>query len=297
MQTEPSPKNGPKRVALTVRQAADGFGRALCENANNLLADGKLDTAEAAALEEWLEACGDTELPALNYLREEVRRFAADGQLLPWELGRLQLALERILPPADRAIAKAARKKAEAEYTAREGLEPEQTREAKRIQSERKRESGSIETVTKAQMKFIEDLGGAISMSASKDDASELISRLLAEQDLDSPAVPLPDTTRSARDHDVKLKNAIAGHEPKPGQTIYDVSLPPRQPYEGRATLKQKDYLWGLGLKDQYVIDSLGKRQASALIDQIKAQHKSGCASIIVIGVVIAAAATIAKLA
>jgi len=134
METTPPPRDGSRRVTLTAKQAADGLGRALCENANNLLDDGKLDAAEAAALSQWLEACGESELPALNYVREEVRRFTADGHLLPWELGRLQLALERILPPADRAIAKAARKKAEAEYERREAEESEESREAKRVQ-------------------------------------------------------------------------------------------------------------------------------------------------------------------
>jgi hypothetical protein len=101
MPADPTSAEGRKRVVLTAKEVAEGFGRALAENTNNLLADGKLDAAEAAALKQWLEACGESDLPALNYIREEVRHYAADGEILPWQLGRLQLALERILPPSD----------------------------------------------------------------------------------------------------------------------------------------------------------------------------------------------------
>lgn len=43
--------------------------------------------------------------------------------------------------------------------------------------------------------------------------------------------------------------------------------IPPREPYEGKATLRQKQKLWDLGYREQDVIDQLGKRQASTLID------------------------------
>ena len=296
METTPPPRDSPKRVTLTAKQAADGFGRALCEYANNLLSDGKLDAAEAAALSQWLEACGESDLPALNFVREEVRRFAADGHLLPWELGRMQLALERILPPADRAMAKAARKKAEAEYEAREAEEPEESREAKRVRWERMRDKADDETVTKAQMKFIEDLGGTVSITASKHEASELISRLLAEQETNSPPSLLPTKATREADRDAKLKEAVARHDPS-GQKIYNVILPARQPYEGRATLKQREYIWNLGIKDRDVIDAWGKRQASALIHQLKAQQKSGCTTVLVIGVLVVAVVTTASFA
>lgn len=89
----------PHRVTLTAIQAANGIGRILCERANNILADGKVTEAEALELLKWIDECGEQDVPAIAFVREEIRRFASDGVIYPWELGRLQLALERILPP------------------------------------------------------------------------------------------------------------------------------------------------------------------------------------------------------
>lgn len=45
--------------------------------------------------------------------------------------------------------------------------------------------------------------------------------------------------------------------------------VPDKQPYEGKATQRQKQRIWDLGFRDQSVIDTLGKRQASFVIDQL----------------------------
>jgi hypothetical protein len=50
-------------------------------------------------------------------------------------------------------------------------------------------------------------------------------------------------------------------------------AIPERGPYEGNATQKQKQLLWDLGCQERTLIDGLGKRQASALITQLKAHH------------------------
>ena len=52
------------------------------------------------------------------------------------------------------------------------------------------------------------------------------------------------------------------------------LKVPEKQPYEGKATQKQKQKLWDLGLRNTKTIDELGKRQASALIDQILGGYK-----------------------
>ena len=49
----------------------------------------------------------------------------------------------------------------------------------------------------------------------------------------------------------------------------FKITLPDKDPYEGKATQKQKQKIWELGFRDQSVIDSLGKRQASILIDAL----------------------------
>ena len=84
------------------------------------------------------------------------------------------------------------------------------------------------------------------------------------------------------------LLAAVRAAETKPkskGETEYEIKLPERRPYEPKATLKQKDLLWALGIKDQVLLEALGKWQASAMIDQIKKQNQQkgnkGCALIL----------------
>lgn len=55
------------------------------------------------------------------------------------------------------------------------------------------------------------------------------------------------------------------------------LDIPEKQPYEGKATQKQKQKIWELGCSDEKIIDELGKQQASWLIDNlIEAQRKRG---------------------
>lgn len=70
-------------------------------------------------------------------------------------------------------------------------------------------------------------------------------------------------------------------------------TLPEKEPYEGKATQKQKQKIWDLGFKDQTIIDNLGKKQASALIDQlinaIKQEHRkrTNLKQLIIFGLII----------
>jgi hypothetical protein len=52
----------------------------------------------------------------------------------------------------------------------------------------------------------------------------------------------------------------------------YDIPKP--QPYEGKASRKQKRLIWELGFRDTTIIDSLGRAQASALIEQLIAHGR-----------------------
>lgn len=56
---------------------------------------------------------------------------------------------------------------------------------------------------------------------------------------------------------------------------IFKYDLPEREPYEGKATMKQKQYLWDMGFREQNVIDELGKKQASYLIDHLLKHHRA----------------------
>lgn len=81
-------------------------------------------------------------------------------------------------------------------------------------------------------------------------------------------------------------------HTPYKENTTYDITLPERLPYEANATMKQKDYLWGLGIRDQAILDSLGKWQASAMIDQPKKQQTAS-AGVVIIALILAIVAIV----
>jgi hypothetical protein len=51
-------------------------------------------------------------------------------------------------------------------------------------------------------------------------------------------------------------------------------TLPEKQPFEGKATQKQKHRIWQLGLRDEELIRSLGKQQAACLIDALYRHHR-----------------------
>jgi hypothetical protein len=91
------------------------------------------------------------------------------------------------------------------------------------------------------------------------------------------------------------LLAAFRAAEAKPkveGNEQFEIRLDERQPYEPKATMKQKDLLWSLGIKDQQILEALGKWQASAMIDQIKRQKQlqgnKGCALIMTAAFILA---------
>ena len=71
-----------------------------------------------------------------------------------------------------------------------------------------------------------------------------------------------------------KFTEKILAPKKEDGIVEFQYTLPDREPYEGKATLKQKQKIWELKYRDQAVIDKLGKRQASFLIDVLLKAHK-----------------------
>jgi hypothetical protein len=180
------PKKKRVRVSMTKGQLAEGLGRELLELSNTWLRDGKLEVRELEELKAWLANAPSDSIPAIRFLREEVERYIADGQVHDWELSRLQAALIRVLPQKERGEAKNARSDAaRIEWVKRA---PER-QEAQRASAEHWREVheryASVwahEPATEAQLDFIRDLGGDLSPSASKLEASETINRLLGRE-------------------------------------------------------------------------------------------------------------------
>lgn len=83
-----------------------------------------------------------------------------------------------------------------------------------------------------------------------------------------------------------QLRASAAAHNARLGEAggiMANFNLPDLRPYEPKATKKQKDLLWALGVQDVPFLEALGKWQAVAMIDQIKqAATKGGRRSLII---------------
>lgn len=180
------PKKSSARVALTKAQATEGLGRELIEMSRAWLADGKFDAQELEQLRAWLQKVPADSVPAMRFLKEEVQRYVADGEIHDWELDRLHAALMRVIPPKEREEAKNARSEAARVLWEKRAPERESARRAaaERSQELRERYAGiwTKESATDAQLEFIRELGGTLPKSASKLEASETIDRLLGRE-------------------------------------------------------------------------------------------------------------------
>jgi hypothetical protein len=180
------PKKKGARVALTKTEAEEGFGLELIELSRTWLADGKFDIHELDELKAWLAKVPDDGIPAIRFLKEEVQRYFDDGEIYSWKLSRLQASLIRVIPPKDREEAKCARSEAARiewekrapERDAARRASVEQFREAR----ERHADEWAEEPATEAQLEYIRDLGGSLTESASKLEASEKIDQLLGRK-------------------------------------------------------------------------------------------------------------------
>lgn len=189
--SEETPKPRPVRVALTQKQAGEALGVELISLSGKWLADGKFDGMELTELQMWLAKVPDDTIPAIRYLKEEVERYLEDGEILPWELARLQAALMRVIPPDQRAAAKAARDA----HAASEAALMREVKAATRDEDReaywhavraRNRNNWTADPATKAQRDYIRDLGGRLPAGATKLEASEVLDRLLGNEAIDT---------------------------------------------------------------------------------------------------------------
>ncbi len=99
------------RITLTKAQAAAPAGAALIRLLEATTADGVLSEIEVTALRAWLntELAATAALPAVEYLRRVLDDALGDGVLTDDERLGVLRAIERVLPPASRTVAKDAR--------------------------------------------------------------------------------------------------------------------------------------------------------------------------------------------
>jgi len=148
-------------VTLTKKALDTSEGQALLELLERTMSDGRLTDQEIKLLESWLaNNVSNTTLPGIHFLREEVAGVVVDGAVSDGERNLLQKAILRVLPLTERERAKAKIADANAEE-----------REARIVEAN---------NATIKQRDYIRDLGGFCPDNATKQEASDIIDRLLA---------------------------------------------------------------------------------------------------------------------
>jgi hypothetical protein len=179
-----SPAETGRRLSLTKAQLREERGAALLAFLKTVVADGRLSKAEFHGLNEWLQANSESDVPAIGHLSEIVRQILEDGKVTPDERLELQLAIEKVLPVTERSFAKEARE------TAERALDGPKLTKADLQQMADATAEGLSEGVrdwrrdpmTERQRDYIAALGGSIQGTATKGEASDLISKLLGEK-------------------------------------------------------------------------------------------------------------------
>lgn len=112
------------RISLTRRQRESEAGVELLSLCQTITEDGHLSDEEVGQLREWLRANEDAELPARDHLYAIVEQILRDGRITDDERRELYRAIETVLPPDLRPLAKLRRQE-------REGEERERQKEAR----------------------------------------------------------------------------------------------------------------------------------------------------------------------
>jgi hypothetical protein len=122
------------RVYLKASDLESDPGKQLLDLTVRIAMDGKLDLEEITALRAWLRANeSNTEIAAIGYLHDIMKRVAADGVIDRDELIELHLAVERVVPPSHRPPITEARKK-------RDAVRRERLKETRRVEREKEKE-------------------------------------------------------------------------------------------------------------------------------------------------------------
>jgi hypothetical protein len=153
------------RVYLTSSELQAAAGTQLLKLCRRIAYDGKLDLQEIITLRKWLRANQtNNSVAAIAYLHDIMERVTADRVIDRDEQLELQLAIERVIPPAHRTQAIQARQKREAER--REQARIEKEREKKERQRMREEENARA---TRMRHEFAKVAG----VSFPNDDGSE----------------------------------------------------------------------------------------------------------------------------
>lgn len=127
---EATVKKRGRSVSLTKKQLATAVGVDLLAMCQSITSDGSISSAEASALKRWLSNNADHDLPGISHLVPVVDRILADGIVTADEERELYSAIEAVLPPDIRGVAKSVRR----------DVEREKSRERRRLARRLKRQ-------------------------------------------------------------------------------------------------------------------------------------------------------------
>lgn len=156
-----------KRVTLTKAHAASAFGRSLIAFFHAAAEDRELSLEDVKQLAALLRAA-PPDIPAAEFLRELTTEILRDGVVDDLEAYQLRLAIERVVPLAERASIKSKLSDIQRPVVAR--LQPDAEDDDDVDIDE--------EPATERQLAFIKTLGGAPLPGLTKWAASDLINEL-----------------------------------------------------------------------------------------------------------------------
>jgi|GEM_PF-1179557 len=102
------------RISFTKLQRSSGAAVALIDLVGNITADGRIERAEVDLLRQWIEENRELGWKQFGFLEATITKALADGVLTSEEELEIYLAVEAVLPPADRACVVQRRKVADA---------------------------------------------------------------------------------------------------------------------------------------------------------------------------------------
>ncbi|HUG77380.1 MAG TPA: HIRAN domain-containing protein [Burkholderiales bacterium] len=126
-----------RRVSLTKTQRESEIGAELLSLCQAVTTDGSFSDEEISSLRKWLQEHKGEDLPAISHLIPLIENIVADGRITPDERRELFIAVETILPPDVRAVAKTARRTAEQQEKDRLRLQWQLEKERQREEGER----------------------------------------------------------------------------------------------------------------------------------------------------------------
>jgi hypothetical protein len=184
-----------RRSSLTKRQLAEKGGAELLQILCAIGEDGKVTDDEIVDFKAWLNEHRHSDIPAISTLSETVDRILADCMVTEDERLELILAIERVLPVAERRMVRKARLGEPTSASPDDRvLTLQDLKETSRRTAKEQKEAAEddetgpepydwrIDPATDRQRDYIKALGGRLPINATKGEASNLIESLLGNK-------------------------------------------------------------------------------------------------------------------